>query len=41
VDARREGREAAAYAYGALAVVGVGSFAAAVALGILVMTDKG
>jgi hypothetical protein len=41
VDARREGREAAAYAYGALAVVGVAAFAAAVALGIVVMTDKG
>jgi hypothetical protein len=40
LDFRREGRDAAAWAFGAVAALAVGVFAAAVAFGIVVMTNK-
>jgi len=40
LDFRREGREVAAWAFGAVAVVALAAFAAAVALGIVVMANK-
>jgi hypothetical protein len=40
VDLRREGRAGAAYVYAAMAVLALAAFAAAVALGIVVMTKK-
>jgi cation transporter-like permease len=40
LDFRREGRDVAAWALGALAALAVAAFAAAVAFGIVVMTNK-
>jgi hypothetical protein len=40
VDSRREGRGAVAFAYAGLAILGLAAFAGAVALGIVVMTNK-
>jgi cation transporter-like permease len=40
LDFRREGREAEAWAVGAVAAVALAAFAAAVAFGIVVMTSK-
>jgi hypothetical protein len=40
VDLRREGRAAAAYVYAVLAVLALAAFAGAVAVGIVVMTNK-
>jgi hypothetical protein len=40
-DARREGRESQALAYGALAVVAMVVFSVAVVLGVIVMLRKG
>jgi hypothetical protein len=39
-DSRRDGRPAAATAYGALAVVAAAVFAATVVLGVLIITSK-
>jgi hypothetical protein len=40
LDFRREGREAAGWAFGAVAVLALAGFAAAVAYGIVVMANK-
>jgi len=40
IDLRRAHREAAAWAFGTLAVLAVAAFAAATAYGILVMANK-
>ena len=40
LDFRREGREVVAWAFGAMAVVALAAFAAAVGLGIAVMANK-
>ena len=40
LDLRREGREVAGWAFGAVALVALAGFAAAVAYGIVVMANK-
>jgi hypothetical protein len=40
LDFRREGRDIAAWTFGAVAALAVAAFAAAVAFGIVVMTNK-
>jgi hypothetical protein len=40
LDFRREGREAAGWVFGAVALLALAGFAAAVAYGIVVMTNK-
>jgi hypothetical protein len=40
LDFRREGRDVAAWTFGAVAALAVAAFAAAVAFGIVVMTNK-
>jgi hypothetical protein len=41
LDFRREGREAASWAFGAVTLLALAGFAAAVAYGIVVMANKG
>jgi hypothetical protein len=41
LDLRRQGRDAAGWAFGAVALLALAGFAAAVAYGIVVMTNKG